>query len=88
MVERIRQIAGEKGKSLLALEKELGFGRGTIAKWDKHSPGVGAVCRVADALEVSLEYLVFGRENRFVSAESEVPDEQENPKEAAEADRG
>lgn len=37
---RIKELANAKGFSLPNLESELGFGSGTIVKWDKSTPNV------------------------------------------------
>ena len=46
--------------SIKALEKELGFGNGTIGKWRKQSPSCDKVKAVADFLQTSIDYLVSG----------------------------
>ena len=58
MVDRIRRLCKEQGKSLFSLEQECGFGNGTVNKWDKNSPSVAKVLAVADALDVPLSYLI------------------------------
>lgn len=60
--DRIRELAKKKGLSLPKLEEELGFGNGTIVKWDKAKPNVDKLKKVADYLNVSLDYLVDGKE--------------------------
>lgn len=62
MKERIRQLAKAKNLSLTKLEEELGFGNGTITKWDKASPNLDKLKKVADYFNVSIDYLI-GREN-------------------------
>ncbi len=58
MVDRIRRLCKEQGKSLFSLEQECGFGNGTINKWDKNSPSVAKVLAVAEALGVPVSYLI------------------------------
>lgn len=41
-----------------ALEKELGFGNGTIGKWQKASPSVDKLKKVADWFGVTLDELL------------------------------
>ena len=36
--DRVKQLADRKKISLPQLEQELGFGNGTIVKWDKSIP--------------------------------------------------
>ena len=59
--DRIRELANERGMSLPALEAKLGFGNGTIVKWDKASPNSDKLSKVADFFNVSIDYLL-GRE--------------------------
>jgi len=59
--ERIKQLAQEQGMSLPALEAELGFGNSTIVKWDKSTPNVDKLSKVADYFGVSMDFLL-GRE--------------------------
>ena len=70
------------GGSLYALEKELGFGNGCIARWDKNYPSVDKIVLVANKLEVSTDYLLFGvkttlseEEKQLVSLISQLTDE-------------
>lgn len=59
--ERVKQLAQERGMSLPALEAELGFGNSTIVKWDKSTPNVDKLSKVADYFGVSMDFLL-GRE--------------------------
>ena len=72
--DRIRELANKKGMSLPALEAELGFGNGTIVKWDKASPNSEKLTKVADYFHVSVDYLL-GREDYVCSSSSDDPDE-------------
>lgn len=58
MVERIRELCEGQGKTLFPLEKECGFGNGTINKWDKNSPSVSRAWAVAKALNTTVSYLI------------------------------
>lgn len=57
---RIKELANAKGLSLPNLESELGFGSGTIVKWDKSTPNVDKLQKVANYLGVTIDYLVTG----------------------------
>lgn len=59
--DRVKFLADQRGISLPNLEKALGFGSGTIVKWDKQNPGVDRLIKVANYFGVSLDYLA-GRE--------------------------
>ena len=64
MVDKIRRLCQAQGKSLFSLEKECGLGNGTINKWDRNSPSVAKVAAVADALGVSVSYLIGEQEKK------------------------
>lgn len=68
-VERIRQSAEKKGLKLANIEKELGFGNGTIRKWDNNSPSCEKALKVANLLNVSVEWLITGKQNIDLSKE-------------------
>ena len=58
--ERIKELANAKGISLPVLESELGFGNGTIVKWDKSTPNAEKLNAVAKYFGVSMDYLLNG----------------------------
>lgn len=58
MLVKIRELCLQKGTSLTELERTLGFGRGTIAKWKESSPSVIKLKAVADYFGVSIEYFL------------------------------
>ena len=62
IVDRIKGKFAENGKSISAIEKECGLGHGTIRRWNENSPAVDKAKIVADFLQVSLEWLVTGKE--------------------------
>jgi transcriptional regulator with XRE-family HTH domain len=57
--ERIREICQEHNINLPKLEAELGFGKGTISKWDKSAPSIDKLMKVADYFKISLDELVY-----------------------------
>lgn len=58
MVDIIRQLCKERGKSLFSLEQECGLANGSINKWDRSSPSISKVIAVATALDVSISVLI------------------------------
>lgn len=62
MVDTIRRLCKEQGKTLFSLEQECGLGNGSINKWDRSSPSVAKVIAVANALGVSIADLIGGQE--------------------------
>ena len=69
--ERIRALAKSKGLSLPKLEIKLGFGNGTIVKWDKSIPNADKLTKVADYFNVSVDYLL-GREDKENSSDMDL----------------
>lgn len=56
----IQELCREQGRSIMGLESELGFARGSIYKWDTNVPSIGRVKAVADVLKVPIERLIEG----------------------------
>ena len=75
IVDRIRQLSKDKGLSLTVLEQNLGFGNGSIGKWNKQSPSCARISLVADYLGTSVDYLISGKEKN--SSTELTADEQE-----------
>lgn len=64
LYEQIRDIAKTKGYSINKLEQELGFARSSINKFNKNKPSVEKLQQIADFLEVSLDYLMTGKDDQ------------------------
>lgn len=62
LYEQIRETAKEKGYSINRLEKELGFARSSINKFNKNTPSMDKIQQIADLLGVSVDYLLHGNE--------------------------
>lgn len=60
LVERIQALCSSRNTTLIGLEREIGLGRGTIRNWDKNSPSVDKVQKVADYFNVSVDRLLYG----------------------------
>lgn len=56
--DRVKALADRRKISLPQLEQELGFGNGTIVKWEKSIPKADKLKKVADYFNVSMEYLM------------------------------
>lgn len=56
--DNVKAKCKEKGRTVLSVESELGFARGSIYKWNESPPGIYKVKAVADALECTIEELV------------------------------
>lgn len=59
--ERIQEKANEKGISIKKLEQEVGLGNGIIKRWNTSSPQCNKILLVANYLQVSLDWLVTGK---------------------------
>lgn len=60
IVDRIQLTVKERGSSLKQLERDCGIGNGTIRRWEEQSPRLDILEKVANFLQVSLDYLVYG----------------------------
>lgn len=56
--DRIKTLADARGIALAKLDAELGFGNGTIGKWDKSAPSSDKLQIVAEYFNVSVDYLL------------------------------
>ena len=54
----ITQLIKEKGYTIAKIEKELDFGNGAIRRWDTSSPSCDKLVKLADFLNVSVDYLL------------------------------
>ena len=74
LYEQIKDIAKNKGYSVNRLEKELGFARSSINKFNKNAPSADKLRKIADFLGVSVDYLMAGKKaedkyDRFTTKE-------------------
>lgn len=60
LVDRIEVTLKEKKLTFNRVEHELGFGNGTIKRWKEQSPRLDKLMKVAEYLNVSLDYIAFG----------------------------
>lgn len=71
LVERIRVKCTEKGTTIKALEREIGLGNGTISRWNTNVPSYDKVIKVADSLQTSFYWLIFGKEAADLTPEEQ-----------------
>lgn len=62
LYENIRTAAKKKGYSINRLEQELNFARSYIGKFKTITPGLDKIQRIAEFLDVPVEYLLNGDE--------------------------
>lgn len=56
--ETLQSLCKERGTCFAKVEKSLGFGNGTMQKWNKALPRIDKVKSVADFFGVSVDYLL------------------------------
>lgn len=70
--ERIKHLCKNRGISLHKLEQDLGFAKGYISKLDKSTPNTKKMQLIADYFNVSVDYLMTGKDNRFSVENAEL----------------
>ncbi|MEC0234425.1 helix-turn-helix transcriptional regulator [Paenibacillus kribbensis] len=60
IVEIIKSLCDTRGTSIPRLEKDLGFGRGSIYNWEKSSPSIDKIEKVANYFNVSINRVLYG----------------------------
>ena len=63
--DRIKELANQRKVSVAELERALGFGNGSISKWNKQSPSTEKLKQVADYFQGSLDYLVGRADDKY-----------------------
>ena len=79
MVDRIRKLCKENGTSITKLEAALGFGNGAIGKWGKAKsmPPADKLLLVADALNVTVDYLLGNESEKPTAGGDELTKDEE-----------
>ena len=65
MYERIKMLCKQNGTNITALERELGFAKGSICKWENHEPSYERVKMIANRFHVSVEYIKNGEDVKW-----------------------
>lgn len=58
LYKKVKQRCDEAGLSVSELERECGFSRGSVAKWNINIPSIEKVKKVADVLKITIDMLV------------------------------
>lgn len=77
MKDRIKALCKKKGVSMNTAEKEIGLAKGYISKLDKSNPNMTTLQKMADYFDVSVEYLMAGKENESNDSELTSKDERD-----------
>ena len=72
MYERIKMLCKQNGTNITALERELGFAKGSICKWENHDPSYERVKMIADRFNVSVEYIKNGEDVKWNPKEQTI----------------
>ncbi len=76
--EVIKQLCDEHGIALTALEKELGFGRGSLGKLKSGGTSAKRLQKIADYFGVSINYLMNGETTEKINNTSQLAKDMEN----------
>lgn len=58
LYDNIKELCLEKKIAISEMERDLGFPRSYVCKWNENEPGIRKVQKVADYLHVSIEKLL------------------------------
>lgn len=58
IVDRIKALSDERKMTIAELERKLDFSNGSIRRWDKQSPSVDRLQKVADFFNVTADSLL------------------------------
>jgi transcriptional regulator with XRE-family HTH domain len=72
IVERIKWLAEKQGINIKTLEKTVGLGNATIRGWEKSSPRCDKLYLIAQHFDVSMEWLLTGKEEKELSNEDKL----------------
>lgn len=64
LYEQVKEVAKSKGYSINRLEKELGFARSSISKFNKNVPSMEKIKQIADFLDVSVSDMIGDSDDR------------------------
>lgn len=58
MYQKIKELCKKNNISVYQLEKDLDLSTGSVSKWDKSIPRADTLLKVANYLNVSMDYLL------------------------------
>lgn len=68
LIKRIDDLCALKNISRTKLEEILGFSKSSISKWDKSSPSIDKLSKVADYFNITVDELM-GKQNNDIDDE-------------------
>lgn len=66
IVENIKFLCSQYGVTIPKLGVELGFGNGAIYNWDKSSPSIDKVVKIADYFGTTTDFVIFGFDKEII----------------------
>jgi len=75
VVENIRFLCNQHGVSIPKLGTELGFGNGAIYNWDKSSPSIDKVQKIAYYFGVTADFIIGGFDKEIEQVIRELSEE-------------
>ncbi|MFM0760831.1 helix-turn-helix transcriptional regulator [Streptococcus suis] len=67
--EKIKELAKKQGKSLGAVEEDLGYGRNTLYKIKNSTPNAERIAEIANYFNVSTDYLLGRTDNPRIAGD-------------------
>lgn len=61
LFQRVQYLLKEQGMTVKQLERSCDLANATIRRWETQTPNIESVRRVAEKLNVSIDYLVTGK---------------------------
>lgn len=58
LMENIKALCAKKKITIMQLEDDASLARGTVYRWDKSTPSLDSVTKVAEYFKVKVDYLI------------------------------
>jgi phage transcriptional regulator, cro/CI family protein len=70
--EKIKELADNRGISLMKLEEDLGYSRNTLYKLKSQKPNAERISEIADYFNVSTDYLLGRTDNPAIVSDDTI----------------
>lgn len=70
--EKIKELADNRGISLMKLEEDLGYSRNTLYKLKSQKPNAERISEIADYFNVSTDYLLGRTDNPAIASDNKA----------------
>ena len=74
--DRVRELAKKNGTTVAALERELGFAKGSLSKMDRNTPSSERMQKLANRLNTTVGYIMDGNDD-YIYITKDYSEEQE-----------